>query len=70
MNTQTFAQDQDFTAITDEELMAVNGGILFGPSGSVFGGMMQGAAANAVGVELDAGAAGNGAGLGRMIFQH
>ena len=26
MNTQTFAQDQDFTAITDEELMAVNGG--------------------------------------------
>ena len=23
MNTQTFAQDQDFTAITDEELMAV-----------------------------------------------
>tara|TARA_B100001142_G_scaffold219842_1_gene218039 strand:- start:240 stop:419 length:180 start_codon:yes stop_codon:yes gene_type:complete len=28
MNTQTFAQDQDFTAITDEELMAVNGGLL------------------------------------------
>ena len=26
MNTQTFAQAQDFTAITDEELMAVNGG--------------------------------------------
>ena len=30
MNTQTFAQDQDFTAITDEELMAVNGGGGFG----------------------------------------
>ena len=26
MNTQTFAQDQNITAITDEELMAVNGG--------------------------------------------
>ena len=26
MNTQTFAHTQDFTAITDEELMAVNGG--------------------------------------------
>ena len=26
MNTQTFAQDQDFTAITDDELIAVNGG--------------------------------------------
>ena len=26
MKTQTFAQAQDFTAITDEELMAVNGG--------------------------------------------
>ena len=26
MNTQTFAQVEDFTAITDEELMAVNGG--------------------------------------------
>ena len=70
MNTQTFAQDPGFTAIADNELMAVNGGILWGPSGGVFGGMMQGAAANAVGVELDAGAAGNGAGLGRMIFQH
>ena len=31
MNTQTFAQAQDFTAITDEELMAVNGGIAFLP---------------------------------------
>ena len=31
MNTQTFAQTQDFTAITDEELMAVNGGIAFLP---------------------------------------
>ena len=31
MNTQTFAQDQGFTAITDEELMAVNGGIAFLP---------------------------------------
>ena len=30
MNTQTFAQDQGFTAITDEELMAVNGGGGFG----------------------------------------
>ena len=28
MNTQTFAQTQDFKAITDEELMAVNGGLL------------------------------------------
>ena len=27
MNTKTFAQAQDFTAITDEELMAVNGGV-------------------------------------------
>ena len=27
MNTQTFAQAQDFTAITDEELIAVNGGV-------------------------------------------
>ena len=26
MNTQTFAQAQDFTAITDDELIAVNGG--------------------------------------------
>ncbi len=26
MNTQTCAQVEDFTAITDEELMAVNGG--------------------------------------------
>ena len=26
MNTQTFAQAQDFTPITDEELIAVNGG--------------------------------------------
>ena len=26
MNTQTFAQDQDFTAINDDELIAVNGG--------------------------------------------
>ena len=26
MNTQTFAHTQDFTAITDEQLMAVNGG--------------------------------------------
>ena len=26
MNTQTFAQTQDFTAITDEELMAATGG--------------------------------------------
>ena len=31
MNTQTFAKTQDFTAITDEELMAVNGGIAFLP---------------------------------------
>ena len=26
MNTQTFAQVEDFKALTDEELMAVNGG--------------------------------------------
>ena len=31
MNTQTFAQDQDFKAITDEELMAVNGGSFHTP---------------------------------------
>ena len=31
MNTQTFAQAQDFKALTDEELMAVNGGIAFLP---------------------------------------
>jgi len=30
MNTQTFAQVEDFTAITDEELMAVNGGGIWG----------------------------------------
>ena len=37
MNTQTFAQAQDFTAITDEELMAVNGGgVRWG--GNVIGG--------------------------------
>ena len=28
MNTQTFAHAQAFTAITDDELMAVNGGLL------------------------------------------
>ncbi len=27
MNTQTFAKTQDFKALTDEELMAVNGGL-------------------------------------------
>ena len=30
MNTQTFAHAQAFTAINDDELMAVNGGGLFG----------------------------------------
>ena len=39
MNTKTFAQAQDFTAITDEELMAVNGGgfnpTVIGPDSSV-----------------------------------
>ena len=28
MNTQTFAKTQDFKALTDEELIAVNGGLL------------------------------------------
>ena len=41
MNTQTFAHTQAFTAITDEELMAVNGGIAFLPflakAGTLFG---------------------------------
>ena len=27
MNTQTFAKTQDFKALTDDELMAVNGGL-------------------------------------------
>jgi hypothetical protein len=31
MITKTFAQDQDFTAITDEELIAVNGGLSHRP---------------------------------------
>ena len=31
MNTQTFAHAQDFTAITDDELMAVNGGLSHKP---------------------------------------
>ena len=30
MKTQTFAQAQDFTAINDDELIAVNGGGVFG----------------------------------------
>ena len=30
MNTQTFAHAQAFTAITDEELIAVNGGVIGG----------------------------------------
>ena len=37
MNTQTFAQAQDFTAITDEELTAVNGGGFFATAGYVLG---------------------------------
>ena len=39
MNTQTFAQAQDFTAITDEELTAVNGGGFFATAGYVLGGV-------------------------------
>ena len=30
MNTQTFAQAQDFTAINDDALIAVNGGVIGG----------------------------------------
>ena len=37
MNTQTFAHTQDFTAITDEELTAVNGGGFFATAGYVLG---------------------------------
>ena len=37
MNTQTFAQDQAFTAITEEELMAVNGGGAGATLGWIFG---------------------------------
>ena len=61
MNTQTFAQAQDFTAITDEELMAVNGGGFlgflvdvgvaatpFGPSNMVSGLVGNGTAGDAV----------------------
>ena len=62
MNTQTFAQAQDFTAITDEELMAVNGGGFlkflvdlgvatttpFGPSNLVSGLVGNGTAGDAV----------------------
>ena len=68
MNTQTFAQTQDFTAITDEELMTVNGGFLWGPAGGVLGGMYAGVAANAIGVELPAMA--GPAGVGAMITNH
>ena len=66
MNTQTFAQDQDFTAITDEELMAVNGGSLsFGNLGA---GVFTGVAANRLGVDM--GNQGAGAfSIGTMIAQ-
>ena len=67
MNTQTFAQDQGFTAITDEELMAVNGGFI-GMGGGLLGGMYAGVAANAIGVELPAMA--GAAGVGAMITNH
>ncbi|MDC0325943.1 hypothetical protein OAL60_00740 [bacterium] len=67
MNSQTFAHDQGFKAITDEELMAVNGGF-FGMGGSLFGGMYAGVAANAIGVELPA--RGGAAGIGQMITNH
>ena len=69
MNTQTFAQAQGFTAITDEELIAVNGGFFWGPAGGVAGGVMQGVAANRLGVQLDAGTGGIGApaSVGRML---
>ena len=67
MNTQTFAQDQGFTAITDEELMAVNGGF-FGMGGGLFGGMYAGFAANAIGVELPARM--GAAGVGQMMTNH
>ena len=67
MNTQTFAQVEDFTAITDEELMAVNGGFI-GMGGGLLGGMYAGVAANAIGVELPARM--GAAGIGQMITNH
>ena len=69
MNTQTFAQAQGFTAINDDALIALNGGFFWGPGGGVAGGVMQGAAANRLGVQLDAGMAGIGspASVGRML---
>ncbi len=55
--------------LSDEELIAVNGGFFWGPGGGVAGGIMQGAAANRVGVQLDAGSGGVGApaSVGRML---
>ena len=68
MNTQTFAQTQDFTAITDEELMTVNGGFLWGPAGGVFGGMAAGFAAKSIGADLPPMA--GPAGVGAMITKN
>ena len=55
--------------ISDEELEGVAGGFFWGPGGGVAGGIMQAAAANRVGVQLDAGSAGVGApaSVGRML---
>ena len=58
INTQAFARTHDITVINDDELMAVNGGFFWGPAG----GIMQGAAANRVGVQLDVGVGGIGSG--------
>ena len=44
MNTQTFAQAQNIAPITDEELMAANGGIAFLPL-LIKGGIAAGKAA-------------------------
>ena len=65
INTQAFARTHDITVINDDELMAVNGGFFWGPAG----GIMQGAAANRVGVQLDAetGGIGSGASIVRMM---
>ena len=53
----------------DDALIALNGGFFWGPGGGVAGGVMQGAAANRLGVQLDAGMAGIGfpASVGRML---
>ena len=65
MNTQTFAQVQGFTEITDETLMAVDGGSSLGNFGA---GVFTGVVANRLGVDM--GNQGAGAfSIGTMIAQ-